>query len=110
MAVKAIANKVFFGNEGQRLQFNLRSIITNDHCDTASRRDAEFLSGCGCIAYVVSPGDLITGSGQEGVCGYLAVCRSLGLLECLLEVGSDCIITPSRHVCRPPLYFAIEIM
>ena len=28
---------------------------------------------------VVSPANLITGSEQEGVCGYLAVCRSLGI-------------------------------
>ena len=50
---------------------------------------------------VVSPGDLITGSEQEGVYGYLAVCRSLGLTRMSSfrrwEVVS-CIITPSRPV------------
>jgi len=50
---------------------------------------------------VVSPGVLTTGSGEEGVCGYRAVCRSLRFLEHLLEVGGGGIITPSRHVCHP---------
>ena len=47
--------------------------------------------------YVVSPGDLITGSEPEEVCGYLAVCRSLGLtrMRPFLEVGSGCIPTPA---------------
>src|SRR5271154_4885465 len=45
---------------------------------------------------------VVTRSEQEGVCGFLAVRRSLdSTRRCLsiLEVGSDCIITPSRRCC-----------
>jgi len=57
------------------------------------------VSTCGDNQSVVSPGDLITGSVQEGVCSYLAVCRSLGLTRMcpFLEVGGGCIITPGHH-------------
>ena len=43
---------------------------------------------------VVSPGDLLTGSGQEGVCGYLAVCRSLGLTRMSSEGGQQLYYNP----------------
>ena len=48
---------------------------------------------------VLSPGDLTGSNKREGVCSYLAVCRSLGLTRMcpFLEVGSGCIITPSCH-------------
>jgi len=33
----------------------------------------------GISTFVISPGNLMTESEQEGVCGYLVVCRSLGI-------------------------------
>ena len=60
-------------------------------CSTRSERGAQIIGQ----PFVVSPGDLITGSEQDGVCGYLVVCRSLGLTRIYLpDVGGGCSITP----------------
>jgi len=50
------------------------------------------------LAFVISPSDPITGSEQGRVCGYLAVCRILGLTRMcpFLEVGADC-YNPGHH-------------
>jgi len=49
---------------------------------------------------------VITRYEQEGVRGYLAVCRSLGLTICLLAVGGGgCIITPATM--RPHRYASL---